>query len=139
MQRTLVKSRKKKEKAPKKVQEKVQKKAPKKIQKKAPKKKIQKKVQMKPLLENRYGRTELPRYKRIDRDIGDAGTVYAFRFKRVPHWVIIGKGWVGNVNELDFFKRYQPSNRAARELFDKAIARHSPEEVAFLVLTGRRP
>ena len=132
MQQTLVKSRKKKapeKKAPKK---KVQKK---KVQKKVPGKKVQKK----PLLENRYGRTELPRYKRIDRDIGDAGTVYAFRFKRVPHWVIIGKGWVGNVNELDFFKRYQPSNRAARELFDKALSRHSPEEIAYLVLTGRRP
>lgn len=135
MQQTLVKSRKKK--AP-------EKKAP---EKKAPKKKVQKKkvqkkvpgkkVQKKPLLENKYGRTELPRYKRIDREKGDAGTVYAFRFKRTNHWVIIGKGWVGNVNELDFFRRYQPSNRAARGLFDKALSRYSPEEIAFLALTGR--
>ena len=130
MQQTLVKSRKKKapeKKAPKK---KVQKK---KVQKKVPGKKVQKKS----LLENKYGRTELPRYKRTDRGKGDAGTVYAFRFKRTPHWVIIGKGWVGNVNELDFFRRYQPSNRAARGLFDKALSRYGPEEIAFLVLAGR--
>ena len=130
MQQTLVKSRKKKapeKKAPKK---KVQKK---KVQKKVPGKKVQKKS----LLENKYGRTELPRYKRTDRGKGDAGTVYSFRFKRTPHSVIIGKGGVVNVNELDFFKRYQPSNRAARGLFDKALSRYGPEEIAFLVLAGR--
>ena len=45
--------------------------------------------QAKRLLKTKVGRSELPRYKRTERDKGDRGTVYAFHIKRSPDWVII--------------------------------------------------
>ena len=86
--------------------------------------------QSKLLLRTRVGRDTLPRYKRTDRPFGETGTVFAFRFKRTPHWVVIGKGWVGNLSEIDFFQRYAPSNAAAREMVEKALARYNAKAAA---------
>ena len=82
------------------------------------------------LLRTTVGRNTLPRYKRTDRPRGETGTVYAFRFKRTAHWVVIGSGWVGNLSEIDFFQRYAPSNAAAREMVEKALARYNAKAAA---------
>ena len=79
------------------------------------------------LLDTKLGRLELPRYRRRNREKDDRATIYAFRFKRSPDWVIIGKGWVSNMSEVDFIDNYRPSNTAAREMYDKAQGRFSPE------------
>ena len=86
--------------------------------------------QAKRLLQTTIGSYELPRYKRNNRDPGSSSTVYAFRFKRSPDWVVIGKGWVGNLSEIEFIERYAPSNAAARKMFDSALARATPEALA---------
>ena len=71
------------------------------------------------LLQTSTGRDTFPHYKRTSREVGDTGTVVAFAFKRTPHWVVIGKGWISNLSDKDFTGRYTPSNIEARKAMEK--------------------
>ena len=84
------------------------------------------------LLNTDLGREELPRYRRRNRGKDSRKTVYAFRFKRSPNWVIIGKGWVSNLSDVDFVDQYRPSNKASREMYAKAKKRFGPEALQML-------
>lgn len=83
------------------------------------------------LLESKVGRSSLPRYRRVNERSYKAGsrrsTVYAFHMKNAPHWIVIGKGWVSNMSDLDFIANYDPSNAEAREMIEKALGRTAPE------------
>ena len=86
--------------------------------------------QAKRLLKTKVGRSELPRYKRTERDKGDRGTVYAFHIKRSPDWVIIGDGWISNMSDADFSASYLPSNQPARDLYALALRSYSVAALA---------
>ena len=66
-------------------------------------------------LNRKTARSSLPRYRL--RTEGSKGSIYAFRLRRVPHWVLIGRGWVSNLSDADFVRLYRPSNQVARDLF----------------------
>ena len=86
------------------------------------------------LLDSRVGRACLPRYRGVKdrsyRDSNRRSTVYAFHLKRSPNWIVIGKGWVGNMSDLDFVSSFDPSNAEARTMMDKALGRIDPKVVA---------
>jgi hypothetical protein len=95
------------------------------------------------LLDSRVGRDSLPRYRRVGVKTYERGasraTVYAFHMKRAPHWVIIGKGWVSNMSDVDFVGYYEPSNAEARGMMDRALDSFGPDALeAYFVKTGRR-
>jgi hypothetical protein len=59
--------------------------------------------------------------------------------KCAPHWVIIGKGWVSNMSDVDFVGYYEPSNAEARGMMDRALDSFGPDALeVYFVKTGRR-
>jgi len=96
------------------------------------------------LLDSRVGRDSLPRYRRVDVKTYEGGahrsTVYAFHMQRVPHWVIVGKGWVSNMSDIDFVDYYEPSNAEARRMMECALESFGPAalEVYHIRTAGRR-
>ena len=96
------------------------------------------------LLNSKVGRDSLPRYRRVGVRTYEGGarrsTVYAFHMKRAPHWIILGKGWISNMSDIDFVSYYEPSNAEARGMMDRAANSFSPSafELYRLRTEGRR-